>query len=230
MVDYLDFKPTYPALWFGRKRELEILNIVRVHIECILSTVSALRDLIYAFCDNDFNKVDNVFKIVFQRERDADDVKEKILNELSKGPFHPSDKEEIMNLILTADDIASNAKSAGRKLSMAKGVLLPKGIVDGLKLLADLSYNITLKLRDAFNTLIENPIKAIDVAEEVERLEEEIDERRVELIMLILEWGETYPKISRWLMIKEAVENIEAAADKAEDTADVIRMISISRV
>lgn len=226
----MDFKPTYPAIWFGRKRELEVLNIVRVHFEYILSTVSALRDLIYAFCDGNFDKVDNIFKIIFQRERDADDVKEKILDELSKGPFHPSDKEEIMHLILTADDIASNAKSAGRKISMAKNVVLPKGIIDGLKVLADLSFNITLKLRDAFNTLVENPRKAIDVAEEVERLEEEIDDRRVELIALILEWGENYPKISRWLMIKEAVENIEAAADRAEDTADVIRMISVSRV
>lgn len=226
----MDFKPTYPAIWFGRKRELEVLNIVRVHFEYILSTVSALRDLIYAFCDGNFDKVDNIFKIIFQRERDADDVKEKILDELSKGPFHPSDKEEIMHLILTADDIASNAKSAGRKISMAKNVVLPKGISDGLKVLADLSFNITLKLRDAFNTLVENPRKAIDVAEEVERLEEEIDDRRVELIALILEWGENYPKISRWLMIKEAVENIEAAADRAEDTADVIRMISVSRV
>jgi len=226
----LDFKPTYPAIWFGRKRELEVLNIVRVHFEYILSTVSALRDLIYAFCDGNFDKVDNIFKIIFQRERDADDVKEKILDELSKGPFHPSDKEEIMHLILTADDIASNAKSAGRKISMARNVVLPKGISDGLKVLADLSFNITLRLRDAFNTLVENPRKAIDVAEEVERLEEEIDDRRVELIALILEWGENYPKISRWLMIKEAVENIEAAADRAEDTADVIRMISVSRV
>lgn len=224
------FKPTYPAIWFGRKRELEVLSIVRVHLEHIISIASALKDLVYAFCSREFEKVDDVFKVIFLRERMADDVKEKILYELSKGPFHPSDKEDIMNFILITDDIASNVKSAGRKLSMAKGVDIPSNIDSGLKLLADLLFNITLKLKDAFNTLMEHPNKAIEAAESVERLEEEIDDRRVELIMLILQWGETYPKISRWLMIKEAVENIEAAADKAEDAADVIRMISISRV
>ncbi|MEM3615209.1 MAG: DUF47 family protein [Candidatus Methanomethylicia archaeon] len=226
----MDFKPTYPAIWFGRKRELEVLNLVRVHFEYILSTVSALRDLVYNVCDGDFDKADKVFEVIFQREREADDVKEKILDELSKGPFHPADKGEIMNLILTADDLASNAKSAGRKFCMARGVDLPNDVKDGLRGLADLTFNITLKLKDTFNTLTEDPRKAIGMAEEVERLEETIDDRRVELILLILKWGEGYPKMSRWLMIKEAVENMEAIADRAEDTADVIRMISVSRL
>jgi predicted phosphate transport protein (TIGR00153 family) len=230
VVDLLNLKPTYSAIWFGRKRELEVLNIVKVHFECIVSTVSALRDLVYAVCDGNFDEADRIFKIIFQRERDADDVKEKILDELSKGPFHPADKEEIMHLILTADDIASNAKSAGRKFCMARGAILPKDIGDGLRVLADLSFQITSKLKDAFEVLVRDPRKAVDVAEEVERLEEKIDDHRVGLIMMILSWGENYPKISRWIMIKEAVENIEAAADKCEDTADVIRMISISRV
>jgi len=67
----LDFKPTYSAIWFGRKRELEVLNIVKVHFECIVSTVSALRDLVYAVCDGNFDEADRIFKIIFQRERDA---------------------------------------------------------------------------------------------------------------------------------------------------------------
>lgn len=226
----MDFKPTYPAIWFGRKRELEVLNLVRVHFEYILSTVLALRDLVYNVCDGDFDKADKVFGVIFQREREADDVKEKILDELSKGPFHPADKGEIMNLILTADDLASNAKSAGRKFCMARGVDLPNDVKDGLRGVADLTFNITLKLKDTFNMLTEDPRKAVGMAEEVERLEETIDDRRVELILLILKWGESYPKMSRWLMIKEAVENMEAIADRAEDTADVIRMISVSRL
>jgi uncharacterized protein Yka (UPF0111/DUF47 family) len=94
-----------------------------------VSTVSALRDLVYAVCDGNFDEADRIFKIIFQRERDADDVKEKILDELSKGPFHPADKEEILHLILTADDIASNAKSAGRKFCMAGGLFFQRRLL-----------------------------------------------------------------------------------------------------
>ena len=224
------FKPTYSAIWFGKKREIEILHIVRVHFETILATVAAMRDLVYAVCVEDFVKVDKIFKLIFEREREADNVKEKIMDELAKGPFHPMDRGELINLILTADDLAANAKSAGRKLSIAKPINIPSEVKDGLKLVSDLVFKITEKLRDNFVVLINDPKKAVEVADEVERLEEEIDDRRVELIINILHWGDGAAKVSHWLMVKEAVENMEEVADKAEDTADVIREIAISRL
>ncbi|MCD6154244.1 MAG: DUF47 family protein [Candidatus Verstraetearchaeota archaeon] len=224
------FKPTYSAIWFGRKREIEILHIVHVHFESILSVVAALRDLVHAACEENFEKIDEIFKLIFEREREADNVKESILNELAKGPFHPIDREDLIQLVLTADDIASNAKSAGRKISLAKPFKLPENVKEGLKEVSDLVYQITYKLKENFEILIQDPKKAIEVADKVERLEEKIDDRRVKLIVDILKWGDTLNKVSSWLMIKEAVENMEMIADKAEDTADVIRAISIIRI
>ncbi|RLE52099.1 MAG: hypothetical protein DRJ26_05055, partial [Candidatus Methanomethylicota archaeon] len=181
------FKSTYPALWFGKKREIEILNICRVHLETIVSTIAATRDLVYAVCDGNFDKACEIFKLVFDREREADDVKERILDELSKGPFHPIDREEIIHLVLTADDLAANAKSAGRKLCLSKAEDMPECVKEQLKKMADMVYEIGVKLRDAFIILIEDPKKAIDAAEAVERLEEAIDEHRVDLLIKILE-------------------------------------------
>ncbi|MBS7621781.1 DUF47 family protein, partial [Candidatus Bathyarchaeota archaeon] len=42
--------------------------------------------------------------------------KEEIISEISRGPFHPIDREDIIELVLTIDDIAANLKSASRKL------------------------------------------------------------------------------------------------------------------
>jgi len=203
---------------------------VHVHFESILSVVAALRDLVHAACEENFEKIDEIFKLIFEREREADNVKESILNELAKGPFHPIDREDLIQLVLTADDIASNAKSAGRKISLANPFKLPENVKEGLKEVSDLVYQITYKLKENFEILIQDPKKAIEVADKVERLEEKIDDRRVKLIVDILKWGDTLNKVSSWLMIKEAVENMEMIADKAEDTADVIRAISIIRI
>jgi len=41
----------------------------------------------------------------------------------------------------------------------------------------------------------------------------------------VLNWGEKTRHISTLLMLKEAIENLENAADKTEDTADIIRGI-----
>lgn len=223
------FKPTYTALWFGRKREIEIFNICRVHMETIVSVVAAMRDLVHLMCEGEFDRACELFKVVFDRERDADDVKERILDELSKGPFHPIDREDIIHLVLTADDLAANAKSASRKLCLVKPSDMPDDVKRDLKKMADMVYEIAVKLKDAFNILIENPKKAIEAAEEVERLEERIDDHRVDLLAEILRWADVAEKVSHWLLVKEAVENMEMIADKAEDTADVIRVISIIR-
>ncbi len=65
------------------------------------------------------------------------------------------------------------------------------------------------------------------VTNEVERMEEEIDDFRVSLVEKILKFGDTAKSISAWLMLKEAVENMEDVADRSEDVADVIRSIAI---
>jgi uncharacterized protein Yka (UPF0111/DUF47 family) len=66
-------------------------------------------------------------------------------------------------------------------------------------------------------------------AEKTERIEETIDDARVDLLAQILKWGDVSEHVSDWIMLKETVENIETASDKIEDTADVLREIAIMR-
>jgi uncharacterized protein Yka (UPF0111/DUF47 family) len=67
------------------------------------------------------------------------------------------------------------------------------------------------------------------MAEETERIEEAIDDLRVDLLAQVLKWGDNYKYISNWLMIKEAIENIESASDEMENTADILRAMAILR-
>jgi uncharacterized protein Yka (UPF0111/DUF47 family) len=70
--------------------------------------------------------------------------------------------------------------------------------------------------------------KAIEETNKVERMEEAIDEFREDLISLILKWADQMNFVSHWLMVKEAVENMEQMADSMEDTADIIRGLAVS--
>lgn len=56
--------------------------------------------------------------------------------------------------------------------------------------------------------------------------------RRVQadLINDVLKWGDSSGRLSNVLMVKEAVENIETVSDKAEDVADLIRRVTITRI
>jgi len=214
--------------WVGWRREREVFKIYQQHLDKIISTVKALRNLIEVFSKCEVEKLNEAFNDVFNLEREADDIKERIIVELSKGPFHPIDREDIMRLILTSDDIAAHAKAASRKLLLVDPCVVPEDIRKRLITLVDMSLKALMHLKHSVDNLIKNPKEAISEAEKVERMEEEVDEFRVNLIIDILKWGDTINKFSRCLVLKEAVENIENMTDRMEDTADVVRGLAIT--
>jgi len=184
-----------------------------------------LKDFIQAFSSNNSEDMEKAFKEIFRLEREADDEKENIIVELSKGPFHPMDREDIMRLVLTMDDIAANIKAASRKLLYLDPVEVPAVVKKDVTELINMVYDIVMSLGEALKGLIEGSKDVLKLADNVERKEEAIDEFRVGLIAKVLEWGEKAKRISALLMLKEAVENLEEAADRTEDVADIIRGI-----
>jgi len=221
------FKSGHISIWLSRKVEKEILGECKLHADAIVETVAEMRRVVYSFCEGNLDNVKRDFEKVFKQERDADNLKRGILDKLSIGPFHPITREEVVRVVLTADDVAANAKSAARKISASSSKALPDEIKDGLRGLADMDVRIAEKMREAFTKLLEDPKAAIEVTHEVERIEEEIDDYRVALVEKILKYGDKVKSITAWLMLKEAVENMENIADRSEDVADVIRSIAI---
>jgi len=221
------FKSGHVSIWLARQKEKEILGECKLHADAIVATVAEMKKVFYSFCAGDLEGVKRGFEMVFKQERYADNLKREILDKLSRGPFHPITREEVVRVVLTADDVAANAKSAARKISASSSKDLPDEIKSGLRSLADMDVKIAEKMREAFMKLLEDPTAAIEVTNEVERMEEEIDDYRVALTENILKYGDKVKGITAWLMLKEAVENMENIADRSEDVADVIRSIAI---
>jgi len=215
----------YSTIWTARQREKDILRLSERHLRKILSLVISLKDFIQAFSSNSTDDMEKVFKEIFRLEREADDEKENIIVELSKGPFHPMDREDIMRLILTMDDIASNIKAASTKLLYVDPANVPDNVKKDMVELANKVFDVVMSFGDALQGLIECSKDVLKLAENVERKEEAIDEFRVVLIARVLEWGEKSQRISALLMLKESIENLEEAADRTEDAADIIRGI-----
>ena len=214
-----------PSIWMGKQRERDILRLTEKHLRKIISLAIALKDFIRAFSEGSTEGMEKTFKEIFRIEREADDEKENIIVELSKGPFHPMDREDIMRLVLTMDDVAANIKAASTKLLYVDPVKVPDNVRKDIAELVNMVYDIVMSFGDALQGLIVGSKDVLKLAENVERKEEAIDEFRVVLIARVLEWGEESRRISALLMLKEAVENLESASDCTEDAANIIRGI-----
>ena len=219
-------------VWLSRQEEKKILDLCKSHLDKILETVKAMSEVVYAFCNEDFNTLEECFKKVFDSERNADDLKHRILLDVSKGPLHPIDREEVIRFVLTADDIAENAKAASGKLRLSSTDCLTDEIKVNFREMADKCVEIVEKLIVAFEKLNESTEAAIETSGQVEILEEDIDVFRLGLIKQVMDCKQPVTSIRNlgpWLMLLNAIENMEEVSDKSEDVADVIRSIAILR-
>ncbi len=218
-----------PLSWMGEARERKILEIVDEHIKRIVKTVAGMNKAVQAFCKIDMKKINEGFKEAFKSERDADELKRMVLEELSKGIFHPINRDGIIRLTMTADEIAANAKAAARKLKYMNPKKLQKDLRETMCNFSNAVLDTTIKTHETFVSLTKDSKSAIALSYEVEKLEEKIDDLRAEELMpRLMVWYRKIKDIGLALLMKELTDNMENIADLCEDVSDIIRSIAIS--
>ncbi len=212
--------------WISRRRQWDVVRFYIEHVDKIIEVVSHAKKMIEFFRVKDLEGVKNEWSEVFRYEREADEIKRRILSELSREIFHPIDREELVRLVLTSDDVAAYAKSWSRRLSLIEPTNLPESILAKLYEMAENVHKSTLLIKNAAEKLLVSPREVLNISNEIERLEEETDDVRHEVFKEILNYCEK-SKISQCLMLKEVMDSIENSADKCEDVADTLRSIAL---
>lgn len=215
--------------WLGRGREKRILEICDSHMKKVVETVAEASQTIQAFCSLDPKRAEKGYKDVFKSEREADEIKKKIMEELSKGILHPINREEIIRLVLTADEVADNAKAAARELMTINPKKLHVKLREVLKEFSKKLIEISNETHNAFTTLMKDPKSAVKLSDGVEMMEEKIDDIRAEeVIPELLVWHRKVKDVGLSLLLNGVVDNMENVADFCEDVSDIIRSIAIS--
>jgi len=221
------FKTSNVLTWLSRNKEKQVLRLCEQHFDKILETVRGMKRVVDAFCTDEYTAVETYYKTTFDAEREADDIKHRVLRDVSSGPIHPIDREEVVRLVLTCDDIAENAKSAAGKLRLASSGMLTDEFRVYLQGMADRCVEIVEHVGEALHELSKNLKVAIDTANQVEILEENIDEYHLGLLKLLMNCDGHMQKFGQWILLLNAIENMEEVADRSEDVGDVIRSIAI---
>jgi len=215
--------------WIAKRKEREVISICIKHVDKVIEVAKYAKDLMNAYANGMIDKVKELYREVFDREKEADDIKRSIIAELSKGIFHPIDREDLVRLTLTIDDVAAYLKAASRRLMLLIPTRVSKEISNLLILMASKVYEATMLIKDAIIELVEDPRKSLKLADDIERIEEEVDDIRMKALEEVLKWCEEV-KVSSCIICKEVVDSLENAADKCEDVADVIRAIALLSV
>lgn len=214
--------------WLGRRREREVIGNYMKHLSAVEETLAGLAEVIKGAARGR-NEAAQAYKKVYESERAADRVKQEILTLLSEEHFHPLSREELVRLTLTTDDVANFAKSASRRILMLTEIAggLRADFLEGFAKITGMVLKQVELLKDAATLLVEDVKEALKKADEVERIEEEVDEIRSALEERLFKECHVDLSISECLLYAEVTLLLEGASDKCEDVGDVIRSIAL---
>lgn len=212
--------------WISSMRRKEILGMYVRHVDSVINVVLHAKNLIEALIKGDTKSVNEEWSKVFEAEKRADDLKRSILAELTKEVFHPIDREELVRLIITTDDIADYAKAWSRRALLCSPNRLPEDIGAKLITMATKVLEAVNLIKFAIDILPKDPKHVLDIANKIESIEEEVDDIRHELFKSILQFCNN-TMTSLCLLSKELMDSIENAADKCENVGDLFRRIAL---
>ena len=180
--------------------------------ENLISGASALVDLFAHYHDVE-EQVDHIQRI----EREGDELTHAILTKLNQTFITPFDREDIHQLASKLDDVLDFINAAGARLVMYRITAPPPAAAE----LARIILMQSQELQKAVS-LMQKSGNILVHCVEINRLENEADQVSQHAIARLFEHEKDPINL---IKIKELLEFLERATDKAEDVANVLETV-----
>jgi len=204
-----------------------VLNMVEEHLELTRRAVEELYRMVEAASEGRLREKEKLYREVSEMEMKADRLRREMVEELTKRDIYPSEREDLMELVRAVDWVADWAREAGRILSIIPFEKAPEEMRKAAQDMCKADINGVSVLSKCVKALLREPDKALELANEVEMIEEDIDElysiARRHLASLSFE-NFTPGSLILLNMFLDALETI---ADWCENTADIVRAITV---
>ena len=212
--------------WFADFRNEEVLKMVRDHLELTETAVLELYNMICSACEGPLEKK-ALYDKVSEVEMKADELRRQMIVKLTERDVFPQERQDLMELVRAIDWVADWAREAGRILVIIPFEKAPEEMKEAAREMSKACLKGVALLSDSIDALSKDKYRAIEIADRVEMIEEDIDDlysiARGHLASL------EYPGFSpgALILLSEFLDAIETVADWCENTVDIIRAITV---
>jgi len=213
--------------WFAERRKSKVLDMAYRQMTLAIDTVTELEKAMIAASEKDTAEVRKSINRLFAVETEIDELRRAVFEEATRGSMPPKAREDIMHLVKRLDVMADHVKDSGRSLMLLAEVDMPKDVWNELVEIAKALVEESTTLRKSIEKLGTAPNEARELAKKVDEIEAQIDEHYLETKrMLLKQAGEM--DAATLLILKDLLESLEDVADSCDDTADYVRILTIS--
>lgn len=213
--------------WFEKRRETKALATVRRHLSLTVGIVEDLEKAINAAIRKDQKEMQRCVRRVASGEREADTLRRKVMDDISKGELSPTDRVDLMDLVKRVDMVADWSRESTRILNAIQMDQVPTPIKDEFMEMVQSVKNCTISLQKCINKMMTKPDKALQAADAVEREEEKVDGLHEKARMLLGKVDLQSAGVA--VLVSQLFEAIEMIADSCEDACDQVRIIMVRK-
>jgi predicted phosphate transport protein (TIGR00153 family) len=219
--------------WFKSRNEETAINKTLVHMQKVLECVVEFEKGLSFFIEE--KNVDLALKVFFrvgELEHQADGIRRNILNMLSQAELTPTIRVNLTHLVKRIDDVANAANASSRILiymNHADFLKLDKEVHAKILEMAEISVETVKLINQMVNDLMAAKEEEIQkLGEDVNTLEHKCDELHFAINRILVS---NHPDINPFsaIEIHNCIYELENISDNAEDVADYIIMLTISK-
>ncbi|OLC26130.1 MAG: phosphate transport regulator [Thaumarchaeota archaeon 13_1_40CM_3_50_5] len=202
------------------------LAVLQDEITRILNSSRDLSTLTTSLMKGDDKDIQHCLERMRNTEEEVENLRRKITREVAEIGSLMANREDILRTAYIIDDIAGYISGVAFRLANMKPVTLKKASFDDdLKQLVGMVVDTIFKLNEMGRALSINPANAIDLAQDVQKLERQVDAKyRAVIIKALNEISAT----KDLLLLKDAVEGIEGMVDKCQEASDSFTILALS--
>ncbi len=156
------------------------------------------------------------------KEKEADEARRILIDELNKTFVTPFDREDIFSLSRTIDDVLDYAYSTVSEMEILK-VGPTSYMVRMASLLRDAAYELSM----AVDRLQDHPAVSNDHAQRAKALENRVEDVYREAIADLFSGAEDIEHVVKMLKMREVYRHMSNAADRGDEAANVIADIVV---
>ena len=158
------------------------------------------------------------------KEKEADEVRRILIDELNRTFVTPFDREDIFALSRTIDDVVDYADTTVSEMSVLDVKPTPY-----MQRIASLLKDAAYEIRQAVVRLPTHPNVAIDHAQRAKALENRVESVYREAIADLFHGPEDVHHIVEMLKMREVYRHLSNAADRGDQAANVIADIVVKK-
>ena len=204
----------------------KVLAVLHDEINKILNSVRELSNLTASLINEENDDIKTSLERIRATQDEVEKIRRKIIREVAEIDSLMGNREDVLSPAYIINDIAGYISGIAFRLSNMNISVLKKSNFDkDIKTLIDKVVESIFKLNEMARALSINPVNTIELAQEVQKLEREVNAKYRNTIIKAFNETEHTKEL---LLLKDTVEDIEGMADKCQEASDSFTILALS--